>query len=312
MNNLFVLSGPTGVGKTAISIKLAKELNGEIISADSMQVYKGMDIGSAKISKDEMQGVPHYLIDIVEPDKSFSAAEFKENALKALDLIISKNKLPIIVGGTGLYIESLICNYNFTEAGKDDEYRKHLESLALSHGNIYVHDLLKDIDWESYKNIHPNNLKRVIRALEVYRLTGKTISEFSKKDGIYDIPYNLYYFILNMNRGKLYNRINMRVDIMFEQGLVEEVARLKESGYNSGMQSMQGIGYKEILYYLEGKIALEEARNMIKQGSRNYAKRQLTWFRKDKRAVWIDKDLFSNDDEITDYILNIMNKSCKI
>lgn len=312
MNSLFILSGPTGVGKTAISIKLAKALNGEIISADSMQIYKHMDIGSAKISKDETQGVPHYLIDIVEPDESFSAAEFKENALKAIDIIKNKGKLPMIVGGTGLYIESLICNYSFTEAKKDEEYRKYLESLASTKGNVYVHQLLKDIDTESYENIHPNNLKRVIRALEVYKITGKTMSEFNKRDDVYNIPYNLNYFILNINREKLYDRINQRVDMMFDLGLLDEVVKLKESGYNSKMQSMQGIGYKEILYYLDGKITLEEARNMIKQGSRNYAKRQLTWFRKDKRAIWIDKDSFNNDDEISAYILNKADKNNKI
>lgn len=307
MKDLFILAGPTAVGKTDISIKLAKRLNGEIISADSMQIYKYMDIGSAKVTKDEMQGVPHYLIDMVEPQESFNVSEYKKLAEEKIHIILNKGKLPMLVGGTGLYINSLIYNYDFTEAGNDEEYRTHLQYLAQTEGKEYVHTLLRDVDMESYNRLYPNDLKRVIRALEVYKLTGKTISQFNEENDIYDIPYNVFYFVLNMDRDKLYDRINKRVDIMIEKGLVDEVKKLKAMGYTAHMQSMKGIGYKEILYYLDGNISLDEAIYLIKKGSRNYAKRQLTWFRKDKRVIWIDKDKFNCEDEVVQNIIDKMN-----
>lgn len=300
--DLFILAGPTGVGKTDISIKLAKKLDGEIISADSMQIYKYMNIGSAKITNDEMSNINHYLIDVVEPHESFNVAQFKEIAEDCIAKIHNKNKLPMVVGGTGLYINSLIYDYNFTEADKDEDYRNHLEKLAVEKGNDYVHEILKDIDSESYNKIHANNLKRVIRALEVYKLTGKTIGEYTMDKECYEIPYNLHYFVLTMDREKLYNRIDKRVDIMLEKGLIDEVKHLRDKGYTGEMQSMQGIGYKEILYYLEGKISLDEAIYLIKKGSRNYAKRQLTWFRREKHAHWINKDDFSREDDIVNEI----------
>ncbi|WPC44679.1 tRNA (adenosine(37)-N6)-dimethylallyltransferase MiaA [Clostridium sp. JS66] len=305
MKDLFILAGPTAVGKTDISIKLAQKLNGEIISADSMQIYKYMDIGSAKVTKEEMQNVPHHLIDIIEPNVNFNVSEYKKMAEKEIECITSKNKLPMLVGGTGLYINSLIYNYDFTEASTDYEYRQYLHNLAETKGKEYVHSLLKEVDVQSFNRLYPNDLKRVIRALEVYKLTGKTISEFNLENDIYDIPYNVYYFVLTMNREKLYERINMRVDIMLQNGLIEEVKKLKEMGYSAEMQSMKGIGYKEILYYLDNKISLDEAIYSIKKGSRNYAKRQLTWFRKDKRVIWIDKDKFNEDSEIVDNIVDI-------
>ncbi|WP_294379326.1 tRNA (adenosine(37)-N6)-dimethylallyltransferase MiaA [uncultured Clostridium sp.] len=300
---LLVLGGPTAVGKTELSIKLAKKLNGEIISADSMQIYKFMDIGSAKVTEKEMDGIKHYLIDIIEPDISFSVADFKEYGEKAIKEILSKQKFPIIAGGTGLYINSLTCNMTFTDAEKDEEYRKKLEKLCDEKGNDYVHEMLKDIDPISYKEIHANNRKRVIRALEVYKLTKKPFSSFNAGNDFYKSDYDIYYYVLTMNREKLYDRINKRVDIMMENGLLKECIKLKEMGYTSDMQSMQGIGYKEILYYLENKLSLEDAVNMIKQGSRNYAKRQLTWFRRDKRCIFLDKDTM-NDEEILNKILN--------
>lgn len=303
MTDILILSGPTGIGKTAISLKLAKELNGEIISSDSMQIYKYMDVGSAKISKEEMQGIPHHLINVVEPNEEFSVAKFKTLAEEAIEDISKRGKYPIIVGGTGLYINSLIFNYSFTGTYKDNDYRKSLEALANEKGKEFVHDLLKDRDVDSYNKLYPNDLKRVIRALEVYKLSGKTIGELNKEQDIYDIPYNIHYYVLNMDRDKLYERINKRVDEMISSGLIEEVINLKEKGYNSNMQSMKGIGYKEILYYLDNKISLEEAINMIKQGSRNYAKRQLTWFRKDNRTKWINKDNLT-EDEIVKFIIN--------
>jgi tRNA dimethylallyltransferase len=309
--NLLIISGPTAVGKTDISIEVAKLCNGEIISADSMQIYKYMDIGSAKISTEEMQGVRHHLIDVVEPQDPFSVAQFKEQALKAIYDISSRGKLPILTGGTGLYIDSIICNYNFTDADKDEEYRIYLEKLADEKGKEYVHSLLKDIDIESYAKIHHNNLKRVIRALEVYKNTGKPFSDFEDKTDIHDIPFNLHYFVLTMDREKLYKRINQRVDIMFRKGLLHEVATLREGGYTSDMQSMKGIGYKELLYYLDGKISLDEAIEMIKQGSRNYAKRQLTWFRKDSRVQWINKDEYEDEDKIIQLILETLQNGIK-
>ncbi|GAA0124848.1 tRNA (adenosine(37)-N6)-dimethylallyltransferase MiaA [Clostridium senegalense] len=302
MKNLLIIAGPTAVGKTEISIKLAKEINGEIISCDSMQIYKDMDIGSAKISKDEMDGVRHYLIDIIEPNEEFSVAAFKENAENIIEDIYKREKVPMVVGGTGLYINSLIFNYSFGDTSKDEEYRKELEKVANEKGKDYVHNMLKDIDVESYKKLYPNDLKRVIRALEVYKVTGKTMSKYLSEQKIYDIPYNVHYYVLNMNRENLYERINKRVDIMMEKGLLNEVKELKDKGYTKDMQSMKGIGYKELLLYLDGEISLECAVDMIKQFSRNYAKRQLTWFRKDKRVVWIDKDNFTNDEEIVKFI----------
>ena len=293
---VLVIAGPTAVGKTDLSIKLAKELNGEIISTDSMQIYKYMDIGSAKITKEEMCGVPHHMIDVVDPSTPFSVADYKEMAQKCIDDIISRGKLPILTGGTGLYINALTCNMNFTEAENDLKYRSELEELAEKHGNEYIHNMLKNIDPISYKEIHYNNRKRVIRALEVYKLTKKPFSSFNAGEEFYNGPYDVSYYVLNMGREKLYNRINLRVDIMMEKGLLEECIKLKEMGYNSSVQSMQGIGYKEIFYYLENKISLNEAVEMIKQGSRNYAKRQLTWFRRDPRAIILDKDIFSEDE----------------
>lgn len=305
--NILVIAGPTAVGKTEISIKLAKELNGEIVSTDSMQIYKGMNIGSAKISDKEMQEIPHHLIDIVNPKDEFSVAEYRELCLKTIEDIHSKNKLPILVGGTGLYIDSVTCNMNFTESEKDEEYRQYLWNLAEKEGNEKVHNMLKDIDEESYISIHANNRKRVIRALEVYKLTGKPFSSFREENKKYDVPYNIHYYVLNMDRANLYQRVNKRVDIMMEQGLVEEVKSLVGIGLTSNMQSMQGIGYKEVIYYLEGKTTLNETVDMIKQGTRNYAKRQLTWFKRDPRSIFLNKDELTEEDIITKITNDIIN-----
>lgn len=303
---LLVIGGPTAVGKTALSINLAKNLNGEIISADSMQIYKYMDIGSAKVTKEEMDGIKHHMIDIIEPNVPFSVADFKEKGDKALKDIISRKKFPIIAGGTGLYINSLTCNMTFTEADKDHDYRKELEEEAEKYGNEYLHEKLKEIDLKSYNEIHMNNRKRVIRALEVYKLTGKPFSSYNAGSDFYKSDYDVYYYVLTMNRDKLYERINKRVDIMMENGLLDECIKLKNMGYTSSMQSMQGIGYKEILYYLEGKISLKQSVDMIKQYSRNYAKRQLTWFRRDERCIFLDKDTMT-EEEIMSKILNDIN-----
>ena len=302
-NNLLIIAGPTAVGKSDLSVDLAKKLNGEIISVDSMQIYKYMDIGSAKITTEEMDGIKHHMIDVTTPDKPFSVVDFKTMAQPIIDDLLAKNKLPILTGGTGLYINALTCNMNFTDATNDEAYRLELEELAKEHGDIYIHNMLKDIDPISYESIHPNNRKRVIRALEVYKVTNKPFSSFNAGEDFYKTKYDVHYYTLNMDREKLYQRINKRVDIMFEKGLLDECIKLKENGYNSFMQAMQGIGYKEVLMYLENSISLEEATEMIKQGSRNYAKRQLTWFRKDPRAIFLNKDELS-DEEIINIITN--------
>lgn len=306
-NKILVLSGPTAVGKTSLSIELAHKLNGEIISCDSMQIYKYMNIGSAKIKSEEMDGVPHHMIDIINPDESFTVADFKERAVRLIDDIKSRGKLPMLVGGTGLYIDSIICNLSFTDGNKDNEYRTYLESLANEKGKEYIHKLLEDVDIVSAKNIHYNNLKRVIRALEVFKITGKPFSEYNIGEKKYDVPYDVHYYVLTMDRKELYERINKRVDIMFDQGLLDEVKKLKDLGYSDEMQSMNGIGYKELLYYLNDEISLEDAKDMIKKGSRNYAKRQLTWFRKDSRVKYLDKDSMSQTDIVSKILGDINN-----
>lgn len=302
-DKILVLAGPTGVGKSNLSIKLAKRMNGEIISADSMQIYKYMTIGTGKILPNEMNGITHYLLDVCEPDVEFSVSIYLKLAKESIINIISKGKLPIIVGGTGLYIRSLLYDQNQCNSGEDKKYRDSLYKLAEKQGNNYVHNMLKLIDYESYLNIHANNLKRVIRALEVYYLTKKPFSSF--KNDVNPI-YDFKYYVLNMNRDKLYFQINHRVDKMIEQGLVDEVLSLKQKGYNKNLQSMQGIGYKEIFDYLDGVLSLDEAIEKIKQNSRNYAKRQLTWFKKEKNHKFISKDEF-NDSDILNFIVKDFN-----
>lgn len=297
---ILILAGPTGVGKTNLSIKIAKKLNGEIISADSMQIYRCMDIGSAKIKKEEMDGVKHHLIDVCEPDEIFNVSIYVDLAKKAIKKIISDNKLPIIVGGTGLYIRSLIYNQQHCTTAEDIEYRNFLYDEAEKKGNVYIHDLLKKIDIESYKKIHYNNLKRVVRALEVYHLTGKPFSSF-KQDN--EPIFNFKYYVLNLERENLYRNINSRVDSMISDGLINEVLTLKNSGYTKNMQSMQGIGYKEVFEYLDGILSKSEMIEKIKQNSRNYAKRQLTWFKKEQNVKFISKD-GKDESEILNYIIN--------
>ena len=313
--NLFILIGPTAIGKTELSINLAKKLDGEIISADSMQIYKYMDIGTAKIKVNEMGCITHYLIDIIYPDDEYTVANYQRDASKLITDINMKNKLPIVVGGTGLYINSLVYNLNFTKVPPNDVYRQELEVLADSYGDSYLHDKLAEVDLESSKTININDRKRIIRALEVYKVTGKTISEYNKDFRREVDKYNLYMMCLNMDRRKLYDRINRRVDTMIEEGLVDEVQSILNRGYNKSLISLKGIGYKEIIMYLEGDITLDEAIDKIKQGSRNYAKRQLTWFRRDTRIKWINKDDFEDFYEFSNYIYNhvkdIFNNSNK-
>ncbi|MEW9667729.1 tRNA (adenosine(37)-N6)-dimethylallyltransferase MiaA [Ammoniphilus sp. 3BR4] len=283
---LLVIVGPTAVGKTALSIDLAKELSGEIISGDSMQVYKGMDIGTAKITKEEMESIPHYLIDIIYPHEAFSVADFQHESRRLITDMNYRGKLPMIVGGTGLYIQSVIYEYQFSEAQKDHSLRDALEKFAEEHGKEALHQRLQSIDPITAERLHPNDVKRVIRALEIYQLTGKPMAEFQQRSP--ESPYQLCLLGLTMERSVLYERINRRVDIMVEQGLVDEVRRLLDEGYHKGLQSMQGIGYKEMVEHLEGTLSLDEAVELIKKNSRNFAKRQLTWFRSMKDITWQD------------------------
>jgi len=291
---LIVLIGPTAVGKTKLSIELAKYFNGEIISGDSMQIYKGMDIGTAKVTKEEMEGIPHHLIDIKEPDESFSTAEFQELVRTKIDEISSRGRVPMIVGGTGLYIQSVIYDYHFTEGPTDPIFRSMLEKEAEEHGPDFLHERLKAKDPESAARIHPNNVRRVIRALEIIHCTGKTAAELQENQSP-ELLYDTAIIGLTMDRELLYKRINLRVDLMLEQGLLEEVKYFYDQGLKD-CQSIQAIGYKELYDYFAGKINLEAAVENLKQNSRRYAKRQLTWFRNKMNVEWFDMSV-SNDAE---------------
>ena len=305
---LIVLTGPTAVGKTSLSIALARAVEGEIISADSMQVYKHMDIGSAKIKKEEMEGIPHYLIDALEPDEEFHVVRFQEMAKEAMKEIYSKGKIPILTGGTGFYIQAVVKDIDFSQDTEKSSVRERLENLAQEKGGEYLHELLAQRDPESAEKIHPNNIKRVIRALEYYELTGEKISLHNEREGEKVSPYNTAYFVLNDHRERLYEKIDRRVDQMLDEGLVEEVRRLAQMGYTRDMVSMQGLGYKEILAYLEGEYSLEEAVYVLKRDTRHFAKRQLTWFRREKDVIWVKKPDFDYDDKkILEYIL----ENCK-
>lgn len=304
---LIVLTGPTAVGKTALSIGLAKAIGGEIISADSMQVYKHMDIGSAKIMPDEMKGVPHYLVDVLEPSEEFHIARFQEMAKAAMDEIYSRGHIPILVGGTGFYIQSITRDIDFTENDGDMTYRHELEEYAKIHGGEELHKRLQQIDPKAADEIHANNVKRVIRALEYFHQTGQPISQHNEEQKQKETPYDLRYFVLNDIRSRLYERIEKRIDLMLEQGLVDEVKRLKDMGYTRDMVSMQGLGYKEILAYLDGEYTLEEAVYILKRDTRHFAKRQLTWFKREQDVIWINKDEFDYDEE---KILNYMVGKC--
>ncbi len=300
---LVILTGPTAVGKTALSIALAKAIGGEIISADSMQVYRHMDIGSAKITPEEMEGIPHYLIDVLEPDQEFNVVVFQELAKQAAAEIYSRGHIPIVAGGTGFYIQALVYDIDFTENDEDTAFRRTLEEQAKREGAEALYERLRAVDPESCESIHAHNIKRVIRAIEFYEKTGKKISEHNREQRQNDSPYNFAYFVLNDDREQIYERINGRVDLMMAQGLVEEVRALRESGCRKEMVSMQGIGYKELLSYLEGETSMEEAVYLIKRDTRHFAKRQLTWFRREKEVIWVDKTVFDHDSQ---KILNFM------
>ncbi len=307
MKPLVIITGPTAVGKTATSVELAKRINGEIISADSIQVYKYLDIGSAKVTKEEMDGVRHYLIDEFEPDEEFDITVFKNKALEYIDKIYAKGKVPIIAGGTGFYIQSVLFDIKFDDAGADYDYRRELEELCKKEGPEYLHNLLRKIDSKSAEIIHYNNTKRVIRALEYYKATGNPISEHNEEQRKNESPYNFIYFVLNDDREKLYERINKRVDIMVEQGLFEEVGNLIKMGYSSELNSMQGIGYREVFDYFAGKMTKEETVEKIKLNTRHFAKRQLTWFKREKSVTMVDIGDFDYDREkILSYMIQLL------
>ena len=308
MKPLVVITGPTAVGKTELSIKIAKAIDGEIISADSIQVYKHMDIGSAKITKEEMQGIKHYLVDEFEPDEKFNVHVFKEKTLEYMDKIYEAGKIPIIVGGTGFYIQSVLYDIQFNDEEIDSAYRKELENIAKEKGNDYLHNMLKEVDEESALNIHKNNLKRVIRALEFYKNTGEKISTHNEEQSQNISPYNFVYFVLNDKRELLYERINKRVDIMFDKGLVNEVKNLLNMGYTKDLVSMNGIGYKEVVDYINGKYSLDETKEIIKRETRHFAKRQLTWFRREKDVTMVNYFDYDSIDDTLKYMINTLRE----
>lgn len=306
---LVILTGPTAVGKTELSIALAKRLNAEIISADSMQIYRCMDIGSAKITRSQMQDVPHHLVDELSPFEEFHVVRFQEMAKRCMEKIYARGKIPLVVGGTGFYIQALLYDIDFTEQESDTAYREQLEAEAEAHGNEYLHQKLAKSDPASAAAIHPNNRKRVIRALEFYHKSGQPISAHNEQEHQKESPYNSAYFVLNDERARLYARIELRIDRMLEQGLVREVQRLKEMGCTRSMVSMQGLGYKEILSYLDGEISLEEAVYILKRDTRHFAKRQITWFRRERDVIWVNKQEFEYDDgKILEYMCNTLRE----
>ncbi len=305
MNNrpLIILTGPTAVGKTALSIGLAKAVDGEIISADSMQVYRKMNIGTAKIQQSEMQGVRHHLIDILDPGEDFNVVLFKKYALEAMKDIYNRGKIPVVVGGTGFYIQALLYDINFEDNDNDMSYREELQTLAAEHGNSYIHDMLAGVDPESAEKIHENNVKRVIRALEFYKKTGTKISEHNEAESQKESPYNFEYFVLNDDRQKLYDRIDRRIDIMLEDGLLDEVKSLVDEGYSRDLVSMQGLGYKEMIDYIQERYTLDEAVYTLKRDTRHFAKRQVTWFKREKQVTWVNKNEFDSEADILSFMI---------
>lgn len=307
---LIILAGPTAVGKTSLSIRLAKETGGEIISADSMQVYRHMDIGSAKITKEEMEGVPHYLVDVLEPEEEFNVVRFQQMAKEAAERIWEKGKIPLVVGGTGFYIQALLYDIDFTENDGDESYRRQLEQKASDEeGASELYEMLKAVDLKAAQEIHPRNIKRIVRALEFYHQTGKKISEHNETQRQKMSPYNYAYFVLTDERGRLYERIDRRVDLMMEQGLLDEVRYLKKRGVRKDSTAMQGLGYKELYAYLEGEYPLDEAVRIIKRDTRHFAKRQLTWFKRERDVIWADKSVIGQEEEnLADYMLGYLRE----
>ena len=288
MKKLLIISGPTAVGKTKASIEFAKKYSGEIINADSMQVYKGMDIGTAKIKKEEMCGIPHHLFDICDPAENFDVATYKDLANKCIDDINAKGHLPILVGGTGFYIQAVLYDIDFMNSKPDLDYRKELEDELKEKGATYLHDMLKAVDYESAKIIHENNTKRVIRALEFFHTEGFPISIHNQNQREKQSPYDFKYLVFTLPRNILYEKIEMRVDEMIADGLIDEVKRLLDMGLTNEMTSMQGLGYRQIIPYLEEKCSLRDAIYTLKRDTRHFAKRQITWFKREKEVEYLD------------------------
>lgn len=306
-NKIIVIVGPTAVGKTYVSVELAKKLNTEIISADSMQIYKGMNVGTAKITEEEKQGIIHHMIDIVSPDEDYSVSEFKNDAEEIIDNMLLKNKIPVIVGGSGLYVNSLIYDLDFGNAKSDEKLREYYTYYYEEHGEDALYDKLKRIDPESAEKIHKNNVKRVIRALEVYDITGKKFSELNTDIRKESNKYDFILIGLSMERKVLYERINQRVDEMLSNGLMEEVKSLLDKGYDKNLVSMRGIGYKEIIDYFEGNMDFEEAVDILKRNTRRFAKRQYTWFLKDNKVKWFSMDNLEEADNNIKSILKYLS-----
>lgn len=306
---LIVIAGPTAVGKSEVAAELGRKIGGEVVSADSMQVYRYMDIGSAKVTKEEMLGVPHHMIDVVDPDEEMDVARYAAMAKSCVRDIQNRGKIPILTGGTGFYIQAVAYDIEFEDTSPDTAYREELRNFALEHGNEALHDRLKEVDPESAEAIHPNNLKRVIRALEYYKETGRKISEHNREERQRTSPYNLLYFVITDDRQTLYDKIDKRVDFMVAEGLVDEVRYLKAMGLSRKNVSMQGLGYKEILDVFDGKMTEEEAIAKIKLESRHYAKRQITWFKREPDAIWLDRRDFDEDPlKICDHIIKVMKE----
>lgn len=303
---LIILTGPTAVGKTELSIRLARLINGSVISADSMQVYRHMDIGSAKITPEEMGQIPHHLIDVLDPEEDFHVVRFQQMAKQALLDIWGRGRVPLLVGGTGFYIQAVVRDISFgEERDSENGYRQELESLAKQKGALWLHEKLAAVDPEAARQIHPNNQKRVLRALEYYHDTGNLISDHNREQQAKASAYNCAYFVLNDDRTLLYQRIENRVDRMMADGLLKEVKALQERGCTRDMVSMQGLGYQEILAYLEGEYSLEEAVRRIKRDTRHFAKRQLTWFKREKEVIWVHrKDFDDQEERMLEYMLD--------
>lgn len=306
-NKLIILAGPTASGKTSVSIDLAKRLGGEIISADSMQVYKYMDVGTAKISVEEMQGVKHHLIDVLNPKEDFNIVKFQNMVKCSIEEIVKNGHIPILVGGTGFYIQSVIYDIDFNNEDDNSSVRKKLEEEYDAFGADFMHEKLKKIDIVSAQNIHKNNKKRIIRAIEYFLINNEPISSHNEVQREKKSPYDYRFFVLNPPRDILYERINKRVDIMVENGLVDEVKKLREMGLSTANISMQGIGYKEIIEYLDGEVSLETAIENIKQNTRHMAKRQVTWFKREKDVIYVDPFSFESNDKIVDYMIEKIN-----
>lgn len=308
---LIIIAGPTATGKTEVSIKLAKAINGQIISADSMQAYKYMDIGSAKITPAEMEGIRHYGVDIIEPTKDYNVFEFQKMAKEAIDNIYLEGSIPIIVGGTGFYIQSVLYDIDFTDTDSDDSIRKELSDIAAKNGADYLHHMLEEIDKESALTIHANNVKRVIRAIEYYRKTGEKFSLHNDTQKLKKSPYKYLFFCLTDNRDTMYERIDLRVDKMLDMGLIDEVKKLKSMGLTRDTVSMQGLGYKEILDYINGSLSLDEAIYTVKRDTRHFAKRQLTWFRRESDVIWLNRSELGDTNNIFNTMLDKFNEYYK-